>query len=49
MPDAPKTPSRNVRIPDDLWSAAQTKAVELGETVSDVVRRALREYVGPKQ
>jgi antitoxin component of RelBE/YafQ-DinJ toxin-antitoxin module len=45
MPNAPKTPSRNVRISDDLWRAAQAKATELGETVSDVVRRALDEYV----
>jgi len=45
MPNAPKTPSRNVRVPDELWHAAQAKAMKLGETVSDVVRRALDEYV----
>ena len=45
MPNQPKTPSRNVRVPDDLWHAAQAKAAERGETVSDVVRRALERYV----
>jgi hypothetical protein len=45
MPNAPKTPGRNVRVPDDLWVAAQAKADERGETVSDVVRRALERYV----
>ena len=45
MPNAPKTPSRNVRIPDDLWRAAMDRAVERGETLSDVIRRALERYV----
>ena len=39
------TPSRNVRIPDDLWVAALAKATERDETIAQVVRRALREYV----
>jgi predicted HicB family RNase H-like nuclease len=47
MPNAPKTPSRNVRVSDELWQAAQAQAAENGETVSDVVRRALEEYVKP--
>ena len=45
MPNAPKTPSRNVRVSDELWHAAQAKADERGESVSDVVRRALEKYV----
>jgi len=45
MPNAPKTPGRNVRVPDELWHAAQAKADERGESVSDVVRRALEKYV----
>ena len=45
MPNAPKTPSRNVRVPDDLWEAAVSKAAARGETVSDVLRRALEKYV----
>lgn len=44
MPNQPKTPHRVIRIDDTLWRAAQAKARENGETVSDVVRRALREY-----
>jgi hypothetical protein len=46
-----KTPVRPVRIDDDLWKAAQRVAAELAResglsaTASDVVRRALTEYV----
>lgn len=35
---------RNVRVPDEVWQAAKERAEENGETVSDVVRRALEEY-----
>lgn len=45
MPNQPKTPLRNVRVPDELWQAALLKAQDRGETVSDVVRRALERYV----
>jgi predicted HicB family RNase H-like nuclease len=45
MPNAPKTPSRNVRVPDDLWHAAMSKALDRGESLSDVIRRALEKYV----
>lgn len=44
VPNKPKTPIRSMRIPDDEWHPAQEKAAERGETVTDVVRRALREY-----
>jgi len=37
-------PARSVRIPDDEWRAAQQRAAERGETVTDVIRRALRRY-----
>lgn len=39
------TPPRSIRIPDDLWSATKAKAAERGETVTDVVVRALERYV----
>lgn len=39
------TPPRSVRIPDELWQAAKTKAAENGETVTDVIVRALERYV----
>jgi antitoxin component of RelBE/YafQ-DinJ toxin-antitoxin module len=49
MPDQPKTPLRSVRVPDDVWQAAQARAAEKGESVSDVVRRALTRYARRKQ
>lgn len=39
------TPLRAVRIPDKLWQDAQASAERQGETVSDVIRRALARYV----
>lgn len=45
MPNRPKTPLRNVRVADELWHAAQEKAEKQEETVSDVIRRALEQYV----
>lgn len=44
MPDERHTPLRSIRIPDATWHAAQAKAKERGESVSDVVRRALERY-----
>lgn len=41
MPNMP----RAVRVPDDLWQAALAKAHANGETLSDVVRRALERYI----
>lgn len=49
VPNKPRTPIRGVRVPDDLWAAAQEKAKERGESVSDVVRRALERYVKTKR
>ncbi len=45
VPNQPKTPPRSVRVPDDLWSAARVRAAENGETVTDVLIRALEAYV----
>lgn len=39
-------PARSARVADELWNAAMARAAQRGETVSDVVRRALRRYVG---
>lgn len=44
-PNQPATPGRSIRIPDDLWEALRTRADERGETVTDVVLRALRLYL----
>lgn len=38
------TPLRSIRVPDATWHAAQAKAKDKGESVSDVVRRALERY-----
>jgi hypothetical protein len=46
-----KTPVRPVRISDDLWSKAEAVAADLSKqtglsaTASDVVRKALTEYI----
>lgn len=49
MPNQPSTPARAVRIEDDLWRAAQQQAADRGETVSDVIRRALERYVRQRE
>ncbi len=48
VPNAPKTPLRSFRIPDEVYKAAQAKAAERGESVSDVVRAALERYARRK-
>jgi predicted transcriptional regulator len=45
VPNQPKTPQRAIRIPDDLWQAAKSIARDRGETLSEVIRDALAEYV----
>jgi len=37
-------PIRSVRVPDGTWVAAQAKADERRENLSDVIRRALESY-----
>lgn len=39
------TTLRNVRVDEDLWTAAQTRAETENTTVSDVIRAALEDYV----
>lgn len=41
---APTMP-RPIRVPDAEWQAALAAARAMGETLTDVVRRALRTYV----
>jgi hypothetical protein len=45
MPNQPKTPTRSVRVGDPLWDAAKAAAEQRGETVTDVLTRALERYV----
>lgn len=45
MPNKPKTPSRNVRVDDELWNESLRIAAERGETVAEIIRAALKRYV----
>lgn len=49
MPNQPKTPVRSVRVPDGLWDAAKVRTAARGETVTDVVVRALNEYTNDEE
>jgi predicted DNA binding CopG/RHH family protein len=49
MPNAPKTPTRTIRVPDDLWKAVQKKAASEGVTVTSIIIKALEEYLLDKQ
>lgn len=42
------TANRNVRVEDELWEEAKAVAKLKGETLSDVIRRALRKYIEEK-
>lgn len=44
-PATGKAPMRSLRVPDDLWNAAMEKANERGESLSEVIRKALERYV----
>jgi hypothetical protein len=45
VPNQPKTPKRSVRVPEELWRAVLEKAHWRGETVTDVIIRALKRYL----
>jgi hypothetical protein len=44
-PATGETPSRNVRVPDEIWKAAQEKAAAQGRTMTEVIVSYLRRYV----
>ena len=46
MPNAPKTPTRTIRVSSDLWTAVKDKAAIEERTVTDVIIEALKDYVG---
>jgi len=46
MPNAPKTPTRTIRVSTDLWTAVKDKAAIEERTVTDVIIEALKGYVG---
>jgi hypothetical protein len=41
----PATPNRTVRIPDELWEPAMQKAHDEGRTLTEVIVKALRDYL----
>lgn len=45
MPNAPKTPTRTIRVPDDLWKSVQKKAASEGVTVTSIIIKALEDYL----
>ena len=45
MAEGAETPHRSVRVPDELWQDAKRAAADRGETVTDVILRALERYV----
>jgi hypothetical protein len=45
MPNAPKTPTRTVRIDDDLWHAVQEQAKLDGITVTSIIIKSLVKYL----
>ena len=44
MPKKPMV-QRVLRVPEDLWERAKTRAAEKDETVSEAVRKFLERYV----
>ena len=45
MPNAPKTPTRTIRVSTELWSAVKKRAAEDNRTVTDVIIEALKAYI----
>lgn len=48
MTTRPVTTAHTIRVPDPLWNAALERATQQDETVSAVIRRALRQYTEPR-
>jgi hypothetical protein len=46
MPNAPKTPTRTIRVSSDLWNAVKDKAAIEERTVTEVIIEALKKYIG---
>ena len=42
------TPRRTIRLADELWSTAQSKATAQGTNLSEVIRRLLTEWLAEK-
>jgi hypothetical protein len=48
MPTSAKTPTRTIRVPDDLWKAVQKKAALEKITVTSVIIVALEKFLVDK-
>lgn len=44
MADYGRDPLHSIRVPQDLWEAAQAEAKERGESLSEAIRRFLKRY-----
>jgi predicted HicB family RNase H-like nuclease len=44
-PATGETPGRNIRVPDNVWKAAQAKAKAEERSLTDVIVAYLRRYV----
>ena len=45
MPNSPKTPTRTIRVSNELWAAVKEKAAIEGPTVTQVIIEALKKYI----
>lgn len=45
VPNQPKTPNRTLRVSDEIWFRAREIAKDRGETLTDVIVRALVRYI----
>lgn len=45
MPNAPKTPTRTIRVSDQLWTSVQKKAAAERITVTSIIIEALENYI----
>lgn len=45
MKTPPKTPTRTIRVSNDLWEAVKDKAALDGVTVTSIIILALEEYL----
>lgn len=45
MPNAPKTPTRTIRVSDELWLAVQKEAAKQNITVTSILIDAMEKFV----
>lgn len=43
----PRTPHRNIRVPDNVWIPAKEKAEREGRNLSELIRDYLSGYINP--